>query len=141
MKNVFQKTVVRVLCLMPCWANVAFAYSPCDSAPGSFVRSPDELEQCQIYQEQQREMRELQLQMMKNQLIRQQYDTIQQQSPSSPSPEFQEFIRLNPWYMHDKEMTEYADKLGVELARKGLTALEIYRVVHQTVRTVFPSKF
>lgn len=63
--------------------------------------------------------------------------------PKTPEthPEFIEWKTKNPWYNRDTELREFADTLGLTLARQGMQPAEVLREVASRVRRSFPEKF
>lgn len=57
------------------------------------------------------------------------------------NPAFTDWLRVNTWYQKDTAMTAYADKIGVELHRKGHTNDEVLKMVSQEVKKEFKHKF
>lgn len=56
-------------------------------------------------------------------------------------PEFQAWTSKNPWYNNTRYMREFADDVGMQFARQGLTPSEVLVKVEQAVRKEFPHKF
>lgn len=57
--------------------------------------------------------------------------------------EFQDWVKDNQWYMDDKKMRAYADRIGVEYARNNphLTNSEVFDFVREEVEFRYPDKF
>jgi hypothetical protein len=56
-------------------------------------------------------------------------------------PEFQSFVRRNPWYESDPAMRQYADKFGTALAATGTAPEEVLAEVERVVKQKYPDKF
>lgn len=56
-------------------------------------------------------------------------------------PEFTNWVNQNSWYDHNAPMKAFADALGVQLAREGLTPKQVLVEVGKQVREEFPNKF
>jgi hypothetical protein len=56
-------------------------------------------------------------------------------------PEFQSFVRRNPWYESDPVLRQYADKFGTALAATGTPPEEVLAEVERQVKQKYPDKF
>lgn len=56
-------------------------------------------------------------------------------------PEFAAWKDRNPWYDSKRYMKAYADDIGVEYHKKGLSPFEVLKKVEQDVRKKFPDEF
>jgi len=56
-------------------------------------------------------------------------------------PIFVEWTARNSWYTSSTPMKAFADALGAELARDGLTPPQVLKKVEEEVRKEFPNKF
>lgn len=56
-------------------------------------------------------------------------------------PEFQAWISKNPWYNSTRYMREFADDIGMQFSKNGLTPSEVLVEVEKAVRKEFPHKF
>lgn len=65
---------------------------------------------------------------------------IVQDEPSTP-PEFTAWKDRNPWYDKKRYMKAYADDVGVEYHKQGLSPTEVLKKVEQDVRKKFPDEF
>lgn len=63
------------------------------------------------------------------------------------SPDFEPWVKKNPWYTEDKELHAYADNIGqamVTAARENnefISDAELYKRVESAVKAAFPAKF
>jgi len=63
------------------------------------------------------------------------------------SPEFEPWLKKNPWYTNDSELHVYADTIGEGIANvnktqgKSSTDAEFYQQVESAVKAAFPQKF
>lgn len=64
-----------------------------------------------------------------------------QVTQDAPNPEFVAWTQQNSWYQKDKAMTAFADSLGVELHKQGLSPDEVLRRVTREVKEEFKHKF
>ena len=62
-----------------------------------------------------------------------------QQSQEGERPEFDAWVKENPWYDADPEMQQYADSLAGE--NKGLTFDRLAKLVSRKTEEAFPDKF
>lgn len=80
-------------------------------------------------------------------LVKEQQSDLKRQiltQPSEPAelnPEFVQWTDRNSWYKNSAPMKAYADALGVDLARTGLSPSDVLRKVEAEVRKEFPTKF
>ena len=65
----------------------------------------------------------------------------QPQIQDTPNPAFIDWTKQNTWYQKDRAMTAYADQLGVELHKQGLSPDEVLRRVTREVKEEFKHKF
>lgn len=56
-------------------------------------------------------------------------------------PEFEAWTRQNRWYNETKYMREFADEVGQQLHRQGLSPKEVLAKVSEAVKKEFPQKF
>ena len=56
-------------------------------------------------------------------------------------PEWKAFQSRNPWYKTTDYMRVYADKVGTELAQRGVSPSDVLKEVEKAVRKEFPQKF
>lgn len=56
-------------------------------------------------------------------------------------PAFMQWVDKNTWYTKDMAMQAVADRVGLEMARRGVPQAEVLRKVEETVRQEFPHKF
>lgn len=56
-------------------------------------------------------------------------------------PAFQRWVDSNQWYTKDIAMQAVADRIGTEMARRGVSQSEVLRKVEEEVRKEFPHKF
>lgn len=56
-------------------------------------------------------------------------------------PEFVDWKSKNQWYTNSTPMKAFADALGAELAREGLTPSQVLKRVEEEVKKEFPNKF
>jgi hypothetical protein len=56
-------------------------------------------------------------------------------------PAFMQWVDRNTWYTKDVAMQAVADRVGLEMARRGVPQAEVLRKVEETVRQEFPHKF
>lgn len=56
-------------------------------------------------------------------------------------PAFTNWVDRNPWYTKDVAMQAVADRVGIEMARRGVPQNEVLRKVEEEVRNAFPHKF
>lgn len=65
------------------------------------------------------------------------------QTPVIPEvdPAFTNWVDRNQWYAKDVAMQAVADRVGLELARRGIPQDEVLRKVEEEVRAAFPHKF
>lgn len=68
-------------------------------------------------------------------------DTPIVQDEPSPAPEFTAWKERNQWYDKKRFMKAYADDIGVEYHKQGLTPQEVLKKVEQDVRKKFPDEF
>lgn len=85
--------------------------------------------------------------------VRQQREKIKPPEPvvidSEPevAPEFEPWVKKNPWYQNDDELREYADSVGEGIvkakAAKGesISNDELFSLVEKTVKATYASKF
>ena len=64
-----------------------------------------------------------------------------QQEETQVNPKFQAWTNRNQWYVHSKGMRDYADELGVRLAKQGLDENTVLTQVEQAVKKEFPHRF
>lgn len=57
------------------------------------------------------------------------------------NPIFTRWVDQNPWYTKDVAMQAVADRLGTEMARRGVPQDEVLKRVEEQVREAFPHKF
>jgi len=62
-----------------------------------------------------------------------------QSQGESSTPEFDVWVKQNPWYITDDEMGQYADTIATE--NKGLSFKRIANMVDKKVKEAFPEKF
>lgn len=62
-------------------------------------------------------------------------------APVVENPTFDRWRLQNSWYQRDAAMTAYADKIGTELNRRGLSMDEVLQQVSQEVKKEFKHKF
>lgn len=83
----------------------------------------------------------------KIELVREEQTQLKAQAQNLPSsepelnPEFVQWTDRNSWYKNSTPMKAYADALGVDLARTGLSPSQVLQKVEQEVRKEFPNKF
>lgn len=68
----------------------------------------------------------------------------QQQQERKPDPKAQAWLKENPWFGQDEEMTGYAYGLHERLIKRDRidpTSDEYYKVLNETMRKRFPDKF
>lgn len=67
------------------------------------------------------------------------------QEPVEPveqvNPEFQAWTERNNWYESNGPMKAFADALGTDLARTGMSPSNVLKEVEKQVRAEFPNKF
>jgi hypothetical protein len=56
-------------------------------------------------------------------------------------PEFVEWTNKNKWYVDNQPMKAFADALGRDFARQGLSPVQVLKRVEEEVRKEFPNKF
>lgn len=56
-------------------------------------------------------------------------------------PAFTAWVDSNPWYTKDSNMQAVADRVGLDLARRGIPQNEVLRKVEEAVKEAFPHKF
>lgn len=56
-------------------------------------------------------------------------------------PEFVRWTQENAWYGKERAMTAFADRLGVELAQKGMSPSEVLQEVTREIKKEFSHKF
>lgn len=56
-------------------------------------------------------------------------------------PAFQVWVDKNSWYTKDVAMQAVADRVGLEMARRGVPQADVLRKVEEEVRQAFPHKF
>ena len=57
------------------------------------------------------------------------------------NPEFQAWTERNSWYESSSPMRAFADALGTDLARTGMSPSNVLKEVEKQVRAEFPNKF
>ena len=67
--------------------------------------------------------------------------TMEAPQESEPTPEFQQWVDQNKWYVNDKEMRSVADGIGLSLARERVPPQEIMTLVSERIKKIFPDKF
>lgn len=60
---------------------------------------------------------------------------------NEPHPDFVAFQNRNKWYATDRELTDFADKLGLGLHNAGMSPSEVLQEIEKQVRSRFPNKF
>lgn len=84
------------------------------------------------------------LDLVKDQQRLNQQQAIQQatqQTSDEVHPELANWISRNSWYESDRRMRTFADSLGVELAKEGLSPREVLKEVEKEVKERFKEKF
>lgn len=68
---------------------------------------------------------------------------VEAQRPAVPevNPQFQTWMDKNTWYVKDVAMQAVADRVGLEMARRGIPQDEVLRKVVDEVKQAFPHKF
>jgi hypothetical protein len=81
-------------------------------------------------------------------LVKEEQRRLQAESPDiddAPSgeaaPEFTEWKAKNSWYTNNAPMKAFADTLGTQLARSGLSPVQVLKRVEDEVRKEFPNRF
>lgn len=77
-------------------------------------------------------------------LVKEQQKLLSQEPPSSSeqvNPEFQAWTDRNSWYETNGPMKAFADALGNDLARTGMSPSNVLKEVEKQVRAEFPNKF
>jgi len=65
----------------------------------------------------------------------------QQDTTGDQHPEFVEWTEKNSWYTNNRPMRAFADALGADMARSGLSPQQVLKKVEEEVRKEFPNKF
>lgn len=68
----------------------------------------------------------------------QQAKEIQEQTVN---PEFARWTERNSWYETDRRMRIHADDYGVELAKQGMSPVEVLAEVEKEIKRAYPEKF
>lgn len=68
-------------------------------------------------------------------------EQVQVPQTAEAAPEFVAWKQKNPWYNRDADLREFADTLGLTLARKGMPPAQVLVEVSNRVRKHFPEKF
>lgn len=82
-----------------------------------------------------------QLDLVKDQQKQLQSQQLQEVRDEVINPELQNWIEKNSWYEADKKMRDYADFVGVKLAREGMSPTQVLKEVEKEIKERFKEKF
>ncbi len=64
-----------------------------------------------------------------------------EESTAEAHPEFVNWVSRNAWYESNKGMKAFADTIGIDFRRQGMSPSEVLKAVEKEVRKEFPHKF